>query len=189
MATDAEDATLRDRLARDLTGEFQQTLHARVERALAVHHHGIVPSHHFSEASSECIRLYRDGYFLSAVMVSQSVAEGLWRFILERNAMTQRGNRPTQAPCLVRDGIISEDCAAAFLGIWRSFRNDVHHMNPKVADLQSRFAQIAKRNLSDLAVIEGELFAFRLRKGSIVPVQPRYWDIADGTVPVVLRLD
>ena len=38
-------------------------------------HHGIIPDHHFAKASTECIGLYRDGYLLSAVMVSQAVAE------------------------------------------------------------------------------------------------------------------
>jgi hypothetical protein len=42
-----------------------------------VAHQGIVPNHHFAAASSECIDLYRDGYALSAVMVSQAVAEGI----------------------------------------------------------------------------------------------------------------
>ena len=50
-----------------------------------VAHQGVIPNHHFAVASSECIKLYRDGYLLSAVMVSQSVTEGIWRFVLERN--------------------------------------------------------------------------------------------------------
>jgi hypothetical protein len=189
MPPETDEAIRRERVKRGLSEEFQQTLDARVDRALAVHPQGIIPYHHFSVASSECVNLYRDGYFLSAVMVSQSVAEGLWRFVLQRNGIPQDGDRPTQAPRLVRDAVISEACADAFVRIYCSFRNDIHHMNPKVADLQALFAQLAQRNLKDLAVIEGELFACRIGKGKAVPLQPKYWDIENGTAPVFLRLD
>ena len=39
--------------------------------------HGVTPMHHFAKASSECNDLYRDGHLISAVMVSQAVAEGI----------------------------------------------------------------------------------------------------------------
>ena len=65
--------------------------------------HGVTPMHHFSKASSECKDLYRDGHLISAVMLSQSVAEGIWRFVLERNQIPSDGNlRQPCAPALVR---------------------------------------------------------------------------------------
>ena len=70
---------------------------------------GIIPNHHFGAASSECIELYRDGYLLSAVMVSQSVAEGVWRLVLERNQIQPDVDRPTVAAALVERKIISID--------------------------------------------------------------------------------
>lgn len=130
--------------------------------------------------------LYRDGYLLSAVMVSQAVTEGIWRFVLERNQMQPNRDRLAIAAMLVERKIISADCAEAFGRIWRSFRNDVHHMNPSVSAVPSR--ELARRNLIDLAAIERDIFAVTFSNGKIVPVQPGYWDLqADGTTSVFLR--
>ena len=163
-----------------------------------VPHQGIIGDHYFAKASSECIGLYRDGHLLSAVMVSQAVAEGIWRFVLERNQIQpkklkvgggKKKNRPTIAAVLVGRKIISTECADAFVRIWRSFRNDVHHMNPKISTVN--FPEVAKQNMDDLAAIERELFAVTFSAdapGKLVLVQPRYWDLqADGTTPGFLR--
>jgi hypothetical protein len=179
-----ERAELRQRLSDDL----KHTIEDRIDRYLEISHQGIIPGHHFAAASSECVNLYRDGYFLSAVMVSQSVAEGIWRFVLERNSITADAERPQVAASLVTGNVISQACADAFVRIWRSFRNDVHHMNPKVAAVP--FKMIASRNLGDLAAIERELFAIEAAEdGRLRPLQPKYWDIGpDGTTSIFLRL-
>ncbi len=75
----------REDLKKGMRQVLEQTIEERVERYLEVAHQGIIPNHHFAAASSECIDLYRDGYSLSAVMVSQAVTEGIWRLVLERN--------------------------------------------------------------------------------------------------------
>jgi hypothetical protein len=88
---------------------------------------------------------------------------------------------------LVTKGLTSYDCADASERIWRSFRNDVHHMNPKVASIP--FKQLAKQNLQALAAVEREIFGVNIEQGKLVPKQPKYWDVQkDGTVPVFLRL-
>src|SRR5438876_7212154 len=115
----------REFLKRELRETLEGTLDARVDRFLEVRHQGIVPNHHFAAASSECVNLFRDGYFLSAVMVSQAVTEGIWRFVLERNQLQPERDRQQQAQALVERGLISRGCADAFGRIWRSFRNDV----------------------------------------------------------------
>lgn len=171
-----------------LRAALEQTLDERVDRYLEVRHQNVIASHHFAGASTECLDLYRDGYFLSTVMVSQSVVEGIFRFVLDRNCISADGERPEMATLLVERGIISRQCADAFVRIWKSFRNDVHHMNPKVADVP--FAELAKRNVEDLATIEREIFAYGINDGKLSPVQPKYWNLqADGTVPVFLRLE
>lgn len=176
----------REELRKEMRGALEQSIEARVERYFEVAHQGIIPNHHFASASSECINLYRDGYALSAVMVSQAVTEGVWRFVLERNRILYHRDRESQAASLVQAGVISADCAAAFGRIWRSFRNDVHHMNPSVETVP--FQELARRNLIDLAVIEREIFAFAVNEGRLVPVQNLYWDLqADATTSVFLR--
>jgi len=185
--TEMDETFRRDEMRRAFVSEFEQTLEGRLDRYLEIQHAGIVAHHHFSPASSECIDLYRDGYFLSAVMVSQAVAEGIWRFVLERNGQPSSDDRPAIAPTLVAAGTITRECADAFIRIWKSFRNDVHHMNPKVATIP--FKTLAQRNLQDLGVIERELFAWTVTEpGKMTPTQPKYWDTnPDGTATVFLR--
>ena len=114
--------------------------------------------------------------------------ESQFRFVLERNGLPAEAERPELAKSLNERQIVSELCAKAFVRIWKSFRNDVHHMNPKVAALP--FPELAKRNADDLAIIEREIFACHINNGKLLPVQPRYWDVQpDGTVPVFLRFD
>jgi hypothetical protein len=168
----------REDLKRGMREVFDQTLNERVERYLEVAHQGIIPNHHFAAASSECIDLYRDGYLLSAVMVSQAVTEGIWRFVLERNQVEAERDRPALAATLVERKVLTAQCAEAFTRIWRSFRNDVHHMNPSVSAVP--FRELARRNLIDLATIEREIFAVTFDNEKLVPVQPRYWDLQPG---------
>ena len=184
-----DDVLRRHQVRETLRSKFEGTLEGQVNRYIDVYHQNIVAAHHFSEASAECLDLYRDGYFLSTVMVSQSVAEGIFRFVLERNSISpDERERPELAELLVEDSIVSNPCAKAFVRIWRSFRNDIHHMNPKVAGIP--FPELAKRNIDDLATIEREIFAYNIHDGKLSPVQSKYWNPnPDGTVPVFLRLE
>ena len=186
--TEADEQLRRFRAKEQIRAECEQSLEQRVDRYLEVQYQGIVPNHHFAAASSECLNLYRDGYFLSTVMVSQSVAEGIFRFVLERNGLTTDDECPEMAKLLVDREVVSQSCADAFVRIWGSFRNDVHHMNPKVAKVP--FRGLAQRNIGDLATIENEIFAWRTSNGKLIPVQAKYWDLQpDGSVPVFLRLE
>ncbi len=178
----------RHQIKETLCQMHEQTIEERVNRYLEVAHQRIIANHHFAAASTECLNLYRDGYFLSTLMMTQAVAEGVFRFVVERNALTQKGERPEMAACLVERNILTQGCADAFVRIWKSFRNDVHHMNPNVAKVP--FPDLAKRSIADLATIEREIFAFRVNNGKPVPIQPKYWDPSgpDGTTTVFLRL-
>ena len=186
--SELDDRSRRVHVKEALRATLEATLDERVARYFAVDHQNIIAGHHFAAASAECLDLYRDGYFLSTVMVSQTVAEGVFRFVVERNGFSgETGDRPAVAERLVERNIVSRACADAFVRIWRSFRNDVHHMHPKVATIP--FAELAKRNIDDLATVEREIFAYHNNNGKLSPVQARYWDVQpDGTVPVFLRL-
>ena len=107
--------------------------------------------------------------------------------VLERNQIQPGGDLPAVAPALVEQKIISTECAEAFVRIWGSFRNDVHHMNARVSVVP--FRELARRNMVDLAAIEREIFACTFNSNAkLVPVQPRYWDLqADGTASAFLR--
>jgi hypothetical protein len=119
-------------------------------------------------------------------MASQAVNDAILKFIAERNHI-QATNHQELMEVFVHKGIISNDCADASERIWHSFRNDVHHMNPKVTNIP--FKQLAKQNLQALAIVEREIFGVNIEGGKLVPKQPLYWDVQkDGTVPVFLRL-
>jgi hypothetical protein len=179
-----------------LQSESESTIDQRVERYLEIDHQGIIGGHHFAAASSECINLYRDGYFISAVMVSQAVNEGIMRFVAEKNGIDLHPNNNksetkdiyTLIDEFEEKNIISHNGAEASKGIYKSFRNDVHHMNPKVADIP--FRQLAKRNLQALATVEKELFGVDIKDGKFAPHQPKYWDIGkDGRATAFLRFE
>jgi hypothetical protein len=119
-------------------------------------------------------------------MVSQAVNEGILKFVAHKNSVP-RNKHEAMIADLQKRGIISSECAAASDRIWRSFRNDVHHMNPAVKKVP--FETLARKNLQDLSVIEKEIFGVDFQDGRLMPRQPKYWDIEkNGTVPVFLRL-
>ena len=207
---DAERAMLADSMRQEL----ENTLQAGIGRLVDLNHQRIIGGHHFAEASSEAIRVYRDGHFISAVMVSQAVNEGIIRFVAERNSVplhevvplsflrrmiswlsmrrpkdVSRTRSLTELLAeLIEAGILTPSGGEAVNRIIGSFRNDVHHMNPTVAKIS--FPELAKRNMEDLGAIEREIFGTDLKEGRLVPKQPIYWDIQeDGTVPVFLRAE
>ena len=168
-----------------LRSSLEQSIDKRVDRYLEIDHQWIIGNHHFSAASAECLELYRDGYFISTVMVSHAVNEGILKFVAKRNSINRESHEQLIED-LINKNVISKDCAKASKRIWGSFRNDVHHMNPKVATIP--FEVLAKRNLQDLSVIEREVFGVGIDNGKLVPDQPKYWDVQnDGTVPAFLR--
>lgn len=192
------DQVKRLRIKQDLEVECVSTIEQRTDRYLEVGHQWIIGNHHFAEASSECVKLYRDGYFISAVMVSQAINEGIIKFIAERNGIDphtrdSEGKSRAKKTCdLINEfkekDVISTNCAQASERIYNSFRNDVHHMNPKVAEID--FKEFAKRNLQDLSTIEKEIFDVKVSaNGGFIPQQPKYWNFSnDGKMAAYLRI-
>lgn len=184
----------RIRVKESIEAQCKSFVEEKIDRYLEIEHQGIIGGHYFAPASSECIYLYRDGYFIGAVMMSHAINEGIIKFVAERNEIErQKSDGTTKTISEVIDelrekSIISKTCADASIGIWRSFRADIHHMNPTVEKID--FRKIAQKNLKRLSIIEKEIFGFKNNKRTIIPNQPRYWDIKpDGTAPVFLRLD
>jgi hypothetical protein len=191
---DASEAMKRIMVRESIESQCQSFMDEKVERYLEIEHQGIIGGHYFAPASTECIYLYRDGYFIGAVMMSHAINEGIMKFVAERNAIEKNKTDGTARTVedliseLKEKGIISPGCGDASIGIWRSYRNDIHHMNPTVADID--FKKLAQQNLKYLSTIEKEIFAYKINGGAIAPTHPEYWDIEDdGTAPVFLRLE
>jgi len=202
-----EDSIKRLRIKEELTDEFNSTLEERIDRCLEIDRQWIVANHHFAAASAECIRLYQDGYFISTVMMSHAINEGIIKFVAERNNIKRhKRSRINNCFCgifhflkkdtkslaellleLKTKGFITDGCYEATYKILKSFRADVHHMTPTVMEIP--FRELAKENVERLAVIEKEIFDVETPEGKLKPKKPQYWDLnPDGTVNVFLRL-
>lgn len=184
----------RERKKDALISDFNASVDQRVSRYIDIGHQWIIGNHHFATASSECINLYRDGHFIAAVMMSHSINEGVVVFVAERVKLPKyksNGNSKSIEELineLEQQKMISKACADASRGIYGSYRNDIHHMNPKVGGID--FCSLARKNLKRLAIIEGEIFGADVIEGRLKPHHPIYWDLnADGTVSAFLRLE
>jgi hypothetical protein len=174
-----------------IQSQCQSFMEEKIDRYLEIDHQGVIGGHYFAPASSECIYLYRDGYFIGAVMMSHAINEGIMKFVAERNDIAKANADGTTKTVedlineLKGKDIITNVCADASLKIWKSYRNDIHHMNPKVEKID--FRVLAQQNLKHLSTIEREIFDFKIDNGAIVPTQPKYWDMrSDGTAPAFL---
>lgn len=191
---DRSEIIRRIQLRENIESQCKGSIEEKISRYVEIEHQGIIGGHYFANASSECIYLYCDGYFIGAVMMSHAINEGIIKFVVERNKINRNrkdGSTKTIDELILElkdKDIISEKCAAASTKIWGSFRVDIHHMNPTVTKIP--FQKLAQQNLKHLSTIEREIFGHDIKKGAIAPHQPKYWDInADGTMAVFLRLE
>lgn len=151
-----------------------------------VHPQTIIPHQHFTWASTECVYLYRDGYFMATAMVTQALNEGLIRFIADRNSIPPNENPSQLIETFISQSIVSATSTDAMRRILRSYRNDFHHLNPSISKVPVQ--DIAKRNIEDIALIEEEIFEHSYQDGKISPKHQKYWDVrADGTMLVNIR--
>jgi len=169
-----------------LKSRFETTFEERVQRALDIRPQTIIPHHHFTWASTECIYLYRDGYFMATAMATQALNEGLIRFIAERNGILPNQDLCDLVTLFLSQNIISAACGEAMRRVLNSFRNDFHHLNPSISKVPVQ--EIARRNIGDISVIENEVFEHSYENGTINPKHVKYWDVTpQGTMLVSLR--
>lgn len=171
-----------------LNSLHEQTVEEKAERYLSIDHQGIVGNHHFAVASDEAIRCFEEGLYISCIMASQAVAEGILKFLVERNSDIDNSLKGDDAiVTLESKEHLTKECRLAFKLVRESFRNDYHHMNPKVGDLPHK--ELAYKVITSLASIEKEIFAVTFSNGKLIPTVPRYWDSKkEGTVECFLRL-
>jgi hypothetical protein len=143
MRTEMNNHTIfrRSQLRESIESQCKGSIEERINRYLEIEHQGIIGGHYFASPSSECIYLYRDGYFIGAVMMSHAINEGIIKFVAERNFISRNkknGKTKTIEELILEfmeKKIISKKCADASMKIWKSFRADIHHMNPTVAKI------------------------------------------------------
>jgi hypothetical protein len=116
-----------------LKSHFEATFEEKVERAKEVRSQIIIPDHYFTRASTECVYLYRDGYFMGTAIATQALNEGLVRFIAERNGIAPNQDLNQLVDQFAVKKILTPECAEAMRRVLKSFRNDFHHLNPFIA--------------------------------------------------------
>jgi len=60
----------RFQLKEEIESQCVSLIEEKIDRYLEIDHQWIIGDHHFARASSECVYLYRDGYFIGTVMMS-----------------------------------------------------------------------------------------------------------------------
>jgi hypothetical protein len=107
----------RIRVKESIETQCKSFIEEKIDRYLEIEHQGIIGGHYFAPASSECIYLYRDGYFIGAVMMSHAINEGIIKFVAERNDIGRHKSDGTTKTIdevideLGEKRIISDSCA------------------------------------------------------------------------------
>ena len=182
------EAIQRKQIEDSLRQDFEGLLSTRAARYLQVKPHPIIQNSHFAAASSECVFLYRDGHFYGCISLTQAVTEALVKFLCLKNSYKPTNNFESNVEKLYKRGFISEEMRELLYRIWKD-RDDYHHLNPNVETERQRLEELAKEKLLLKDKIEGEIFAFRIVDGKILPIHPKYWDISDNQIDVFLRLE
>ena len=168
--------TIGDRITDESLSEHE--LREQIKRCLEIEHNRVIGVQHFSRASYECIQTYRSGMFIACAMMTHSVNEGIIKFVAMRNHVKQVGKLPDTLNILVSRNLITDTCALASEAIWKSYRNDIHHMNPGISKIQD-WHELAKQNLRHLATVEYCVFGYDINQGSLILHFPQHWDF-DG---------
>jgi|SRR5579863_1385411 len=188
---DAE--STRKQIQKDDASNFEPRV-ARVQRTRL---HRIIPHVWFDAASTECRDMFRDGHFYGCICLSQSVAEGLAKFVLEVHRFkVGKQKRPIELcekPGTGRQlidwlrslksglyngqpmSVLSEKCLKAFACVEGGDRDDFHHLNKRVITDFTKLEKRAEECVAALYDIESELFGFELTPGGLTPYRSEYW--------------
>jgi hypothetical protein len=176
--------------AEEARRSFEAGLPGRLKRTQAVAGHKIIPHHHFSAASAECVECFEAGNFYATITLTQALVESISQFVTQRRKLRTGSDFAVRIKRLKDSGAISAECRDAFLRVW-GLRNDFHHLNPTVPTQLDDLERKALANIQDFALVESELFAFRLDQGTFTPEHPEYWDFDARRewVSVYLKID
>jgi hypothetical protein len=180
----------REHIEAELKSVDAATLNERVDRLLQVSRLQFVPMGPFAAPSAECVELFRDGRFYGCITLVQAVTEAVIRHVywIERpNEDRTSFIRLTQRlETLHRSGIIREEVKELVENIW-THRNDFHHLDPSTQQRHQTLEALASEKLSLLSAVETEFFGYSVHEGTIMPNNPKYWDIRDGKTLVYVR--
>lgn len=178
---DADYANLKD----FLRGIFELTLDEQASRHQRAMVCPVIPDGFFAEASTQCKEMFVAGYFYGCISLSQSVAEGIARFIAEQSSMKPPDDFKKNVLTLRRRNLISHGVAQSLLAIHGKDRNAFHHLTTHVEQDPVKLEARAADCLASLFAVESEVFAFATHGE---PKHPKYWSTStDGALYTYLR--
>lgn len=161
-------------LKRSIRASFEAGLPRAALRASKVHFQNVIPGHWFSAAASECMRMYVDGHFYGAISVSQAYIEALGKFIIECHGAKPTKNVGLMWKRLKEKDIVSGMAQNAAKSILDN-RNDFHHLNKEIETDYHKLEARGLECLTNLHIIESEVFSHSFVNGAIMPHNSRYW--------------
>ena len=138
---------------------------------------------HFAKHFDECFQTYRSGLFNACAMLSHPVNEGIIKFVIDRNGRKEL-HQMTQDKATVilkNDELLTPEVADASIAIYKSHRNDIHHMNEGISKIED-WHKLAKNNLRNLAKVESFVFGYDMVDKDLQPHHKQYWDIGEDNL-------
>ena len=173
--------------SRDLQGIPVNLLLYHIERHFEVYRKSFnfrpQKDYHFAKPFDECFQTYRSGLFNACVMLSHPVNEGIIKFVIDRNGRKEL-HQMTQDKATVilkNDELLTPEVADASIAIYKSHRNDFHHLNPKISEIPD-LHELAKNNLRNLAKVESFVFGYNMVDKDFQPHHKQYWDIGEDNL-------
>ena len=157
-----------------LRGRFESTIDRQVQRHIRAKVHGIIPLHFFFAASAECKDMYVAGSFYGCITLCQSVAEGLSKFLAEKNLVHVKKGFTCRISRLRSARVISGTAVDAFNTVHGEDRNDFHHLNKEIERDYRKLEERALECLDALFTVESEVFPYDTPDGR---VQPKKGDV------------
>ena len=158
-----------------LRERFDATLDRQVRRYVRAKVHKIIPVDFYSAALGECQEMYVAGSFFGCITLCQSVAEGLSRFLAEKNTVPIRNGFICRITRLKNARVISESTAKAFKSVFGEDRNDFHHLNKNVEQDYETLEARSLQCLDALYAVRSEVFAYDIHDGRISAKNVKYW--------------
>ena len=172
-----------------LRQDFERRLPARLDRQARIPVHPCLPTEFFAQASAECRHLFFDERYYGCIVLTQSVAEGVARFVAEKKCPGDKSKYKKRVEKLlnsVKPTAISQKVHDAFLRVHGHDRNDFHHLNSNIEQDRRELEKRAEECLVALFEIQSELFACPVVKPGIQDfVNKEYWSLdAHGRIRI-----
>jgi hypothetical protein len=173
-----------------IRNEVLGTLSERAERWIEVRGLPMIPDGRpFAAPSVECRALFRDGYYLGCIALTQTVAEAIVRYVWQ----IKHGKKPIKSPEFEKSledlssrGFITADTKDKIERIWDG-RNNYHHLNPSVETDCGKLETVAREKLLLLGDVEKVFFDFSVSNGYLVPKNTEFWPSDAERTRVYLR--